>query len=35
MNNLRKWNVNDEMVDEYLEHHRNPSNQDTSPIILE
>ena len=28
-------NISDEMVEEYLEHHRNPSNQDTSPIILE
>ena len=28
-------NVSDEMVERYLEHHRNPSNQDTSPIILE
>ena len=28
-------NVTDELVEEYLEHHRNPSNQDTNPIILE
>ena len=28
-------NVSDEMVEEYLEHHRNPSNQDTSTMILE
>ena len=28
-------NISDEMIDGYLEHHRNPSNQDTSPIILE
>ena len=28
-------NISDEMVEEYLEHHRNPSNQDTGPIILE
>jgi putative transposase len=28
-------NVSDEMVEEYLEHHRKPSNHDTSPIILE
>ena len=28
-------NVSDEMVERYLEHHRNPSNQDRSPIILE
>ena len=28
-------NVTDEMVQEYLEHHRNPSNKDTGNIILE
>jgi len=28
-------NVSDELVNEYLEHHRNPSNADTSPMILE
>ena len=28
-------NISDEMVEEYLEHHRNPSNQDTNSIILE
>ena len=28
-------NVSDEMVNEYLEHHRNPSNEDTNPMILE
>jgi len=28
-------NVSQELVDEYLEHHRNPSNQDTNPMILE
>ena len=28
-------NITDEMVQEYLEHHRNPSNRDTSNIILE
>jgi len=28
-------NVTDEMVQEYLEHHRHPSNMDTGNIILE
>ena len=28
-------NITDEMVQEYLEHHRNPSNADTGNIILE
>jgi len=28
-------NITDEMVQEYLEHHRNPSNVDTGNIILE
>jgi putative transposase len=28
-------NITDEMVQEYLDHHRNPSNQDNNPIILE
>ena len=28
-------NITDEMVQEYLEHHRNPSNADTGKIILE
>lgn len=28
-------NITDEMVQEYLEHHRNPSNTDNSNIILE
>ena len=28
-------NVTDELVQEYLEHHRNPSNQDNDPMILE
>lgn len=28
-------NITDDMVQEYLEHHRNPSNQDTNNIILE
>jgi len=28
-------NMSDEMVNEYLEHHRNPSNEDTNPMILE
>jgi len=28
-------NITDEMVNEYLEHHRNPSNADTGNIILE
>jgi putative transposase len=28
-------NITDEMVQEYLEHHRNPSNHDTNNIILE
>jgi putative transposase len=28
-------NVSDELVNEYLEHHRNPSNEDTNPMILE
>ncbi len=27
-------NVTDEMVQEYLEHHRHPSNKDTGKIIL-
>ena len=28
-------NVTEELVQEYLEHHRNPSNQDTDTMILE
>jgi len=28
-------NITDELVAEYLEHHRNPSNSDTDPLILE
>jgi putative transposase len=28
-------NITDELVAEYLEHHRHPSNQDTDPLILE
>src|SRR6185503_2836352 len=28
-------NVTDEMIQEYLEHHRDPSNADTSTMILE
>ena len=28
-------NITDEMVNEYLEHHRNPSNVDTGNMILE
>ena len=28
-------NITDEMVNEYLEHHLNPSNADTGNIILE
>jgi putative transposase len=28
-------NVTDELVNEYLEHQRSPSNEDTSPMILE
>ncbi len=28
-------NITDEMVNEYLEHHRNPSNADTGNMILE
>jgi len=28
-------NITDEMVQEYLEHHRDPSNGDTGNIILE
>jgi putative transposase len=28
-------NITDDMVQEYLEHHRNPSNSDTDNIILE
>ena len=28
-------NMSDELVNEYLEHHRNPSNEDNSPMILE
>ena len=28
-------NITDAMVQEYLEHHRNPSNRDTDNIILE
>lgn len=27
--------ITDELVAEYLEHHRDPSNQDTDPLILE
>lgn len=28
-------NITEELVQEYLEHHRNPSNQDTGKMILE
>ena len=28
-------NVTEELVQEYLEHHRNPSNKDTNTIVLE
>ena len=28
-------NITDELVADYLEHHRNPSNNDTDPLILE
>jgi putative transposase len=28
-------NVTDQMVEEYLEHHRNPSNNDNNNMILE
>ena len=28
-------NITDELVAEYREHHRNPSNSDTDPLILE
>ena len=28
-------NITDEMVPEYLEHHRNPSNKDNNPFILQ
>jgi putative transposase len=28
-------NITDEMVQEYLEHHRNPSNKDNDSFILE
>ena len=28
-------NITDQMVEEYLEHHRDPSNRDTNNIILE
>ena len=28
-------NLTDDLVAEYLEHHRDPSNQDTDPLILE
>ena len=28
-------NITDEMVQQYLEHHRNPSNSDSDAIILE
>ena len=28
-------NISDEVVEDYLEHHRDPSNLDNSPIILE
>ena len=28
-------NVSEEIVQEYLEHHRNPSNRDTKTMILE
>ena len=29
------WNITDEMIQKYLEHHRAPSNSDTNTIILE
>ena len=29
------WNITDEMVQEYLKHHRKPGNIDTDNIILE
>ena len=28
-------NITDDLVAEYLEHHRDPSNQETDPLILE
>ena len=28
-------NITDQLVADYLEHHRNPSNNDTDPLILE
>ena len=28
-------NITEELVQKYLEHHRNPSNQDTGTMILE
>jgi putative transposase len=28
-------NITDEIIEKYLEHHRNPGNNDTSTIILE
>jgi len=28
-------NVSDKVVNEYLEHYRNPSNEETNPMILE
>ena len=28
-------NITEELVEEYLEHHRHPSNQDNDPFILE
>ena len=28
-------NITEDLVAEYLEHHRDPSNQDTDPLILE
>jgi putative transposase len=28
-------NITDEMVQEYLDHHRHPLNQDNNPITLE
>ncbi len=33
--NWSTGNITNEMVNEYLEHHRNPSNADTGNMILE
>jgi hypothetical protein len=29
------WHMSDEIIQEYLEHHQNPSNHDTDTMILE